>query len=147
MSARAFRFRYTPEQWATIRSAVRRLGADADQTLTYEQVSDQPSGELHSASLRERLELIGTVYLLTRRYSAEHPVMTIGQTYTPLDLVMAACDCDLDTAFGFLADQVWPSSVSIDVEGILETQAKAIDEPANGTATARVEVLAEPKEI
>ena len=32
------------------------------------------------------------------------------QGYTPLDLVMAACDCDLDTAFRFLSERLgWTS--------------------------------------
>ena len=36
--------------------------------------------------------------------------------YTPLDLVMVALDCDLDHAFGFLADRLgWSNDVAIEV--------------------------------
>ena len=34
------------------------------------------------------------------------------QGYTPLDLVMAACDCDLDTAFRFLSERLgWTANL------------------------------------
>ena len=36
------------------------------------------------------------------------------QGYTPLDLVMAACDCDLDTAFRFLSERLgWASDLDL----------------------------------
>jgi hypothetical protein len=36
------------------------------------------------------------------------------QGYTPLDLVMAACDCDLDTAFRFLSERLgWTSNLDL----------------------------------
>ena len=36
------------------------------------------------------------------------------QGYTPLDLVMAACDCDLDTAFRFLSERLgWTSDLDL----------------------------------
>jgi hypothetical protein len=40
-----------------------------------------------------------------------------NQGYTPLDLVMRVLNCDLDSAFGFLAGRLgWADSVAIDVE-------------------------------
>jgi hypothetical protein len=41
------------------------------------------------------------------------------QGYTPIDLVMAACDCDLDTAFRFLVERIPGARVDIDVSGLV----------------------------
>jgi hypothetical protein len=46
------------------------------------------------------------------------------QGYTPIDLVMAACDCDLDTAFKFLTERLG-FGVEIDVSGLVATQEPA----------------------
>ena len=47
------------------------------------------------------------------------------QGYTPLDLVMAACDCDLDTAFRFLSERLgWASDLDL----------SALRPPAEGAA-------------
>ena len=44
------------------------------------------------------------------------------QGYTPLDLVMAACGCDLDTAFGFLSTRLDWAPALINVEAtVVET--------------------------
>jgi hypothetical protein len=56
------------------------------------------------------------------------------QGYTALDLVMAACDCDLDTAFKFLAERL-AFDVDVDVSGLvpepeLESEPAPIPEPA-----------------
>src|SRR5262249_7234694 len=49
-----------------------------------------------------------------------------GFTYTALDLVMAANDCDLDTAFKFLSDHTgWVGErIEIEIEPKLEPEAK-----------------------
>jgi hypothetical protein len=47
--------------------------------------------------------------------------------YTPLDLVMTADGCDLDTAFRFLAERLG-FSVEIDVSGLVSPAAPAADE-------------------
>jgi Bifunctional DNA primase/polymerase, N-terminal/Protein of unknown function (DUF3987) len=62
------------------------------------------------------------------------------QGYTPIDLVMAACDCDLDTAFKFLAEQVG-FGVDIDVSGLVPSQEAARPDPAQ----AEPEPLPEPQ--
>jgi Bifunctional DNA primase/polymerase, N-terminal/Protein of unknown function (DUF3987) len=43
------------------------------------------------------------------------------QGYTPIDLVMAACGCDCDTAFKFLAEKIG-FGVDIDVSGLVPVQ-------------------------
>jgi hypothetical protein len=43
------------------------------------------------------------------------------QGYTPIDLTMAACSCDLDTAFKFLAEKIG-FGVDIDVSGLVPAQ-------------------------
>jgi hypothetical protein len=59
-----------------------------------------------------------------------------NQGYTPLDLVMAACGCDLDTAFGFLASRLgWGSAAPIDIELMPEAKPE----------TAKPAAAAEPK--
>ena len=43
------------------------------------------------------------------------------QGYTPLDLVMAACDCDLDTAFRFLSERLgWTSDLDLSATAAAE---------------------------
>jgi hypothetical protein len=45
------------------------------------------------------------------------------QGYTALDLVMAACDCDLDTAFKFLAERL-AFDIDVDVSGLVPTESE-----------------------
>jgi hypothetical protein len=54
-----------------------------------------------------------------------------GFTYTPLDLVMAANDCDLDTAFKFLSEHTgWAGErIEIEIEPRPEPEAKPKAEP------------------
>ena len=55
------------------------------------------------------------------------------QGYTPLDLVMAACDCDLDTAFRFLSERLgWASD--LDLSALRPPADEAAAEPAAGAA-------------
>jgi len=55
------------------------------------------------------------------------------QGYTPLDLVMTACDCDLDTAFRFLSERLgWVSDLDLSALRPLADEAAA--ERAAGTA-------------
>jgi hypothetical protein len=49
--------------------------------------------------------------------------------YTPIDLVMAACGCDLDTAFKFLVERIPGARVEIDVSGLVPDQGP---EPKSG---------------
>jgi hypothetical protein len=41
------------------------------------------------------------------------------QGYTAIDLVMAACDCDCDTAFKFLVERIPGARVDVDVSGLV----------------------------
>ena len=51
------------------------------------------------------------------------------QGYTPLDLVMAACDCDLDTAFRFLSERLgWTSN--LDLSGLQQSETRKTVEPS-----------------
>ena len=51
------------------------------------------------------------------------------QGYTPLNLVMAACDCDLDTAFRFLSERLgWASD--LDLSALRPPADEAVAEPA-----------------
>jgi hypothetical protein len=55
------------------------------------------------------------------------------QGYTPLDLVMTACDCDLDTAFRFLSERLgWASD--LDLSALRPPADEAAAEPAAGAA-------------
>ena len=55
------------------------------------------------------------------------------QGYTPLDLVMAACDCDLDTAFRFLSERLgWASD--LDLSALRPPADEAAAEPVAGAA-------------
>jgi hypothetical protein len=55
------------------------------------------------------------------------------QGYTPLDLVMTACDCDLDTAFRFLSERLgWASN--LDLSALRPPADKAAAELAAGAA-------------
>src|SRR5262245_14026227 len=55
------------------------------------------------------------------------------QGYTPLDLVMAACDCDLDTAFRFLSERLgWASD--LDLSALRPPADEAAAELAAGAA-------------
>jgi len=57
-----------------------------------------------------------------------------GGTYTPLDLVMAANDCDLDTAFKFLSEHTgWTGAVWINGSGTVPPT--AAEKPEAGSAT------------
>ena len=57
------------------------------------------------------------------------------QGYTPLDLVMAACDCDLDTAFRFLSERLgWTSN--LDLSGLQQQSDEAeTAEPSRASQT------------
>ena len=56
------------------------------------------------------------------------------QGYTPLDLVMAACDCDLDTAFRFLSERLgWASDLDLSATAAAERD-EAAAEPVAGAA-------------
>src|SRR5262249_25475564 len=74
-----------------------------------------------------------------------------GGTYTPLDLVMVANDCDLDTAFKFLSDHTgWTGTVWADESGTeVETRTPAPDgkakSKAEGTEAKADESKPEPK--
>ena len=58
------------------------------------------------------------------------------QGYTPLDLVMAACGCDLDTAFRFLSERLgWASD--LDLSGLQPPADEAAAEPIAGAAASR----------
>jgi hypothetical protein len=59
------------------------------------------------------------------------------QGYTPVDLVMAVCGCDCDTAFRFLSERIG-FGVEVDVSGLVPTEAA----PA---AESRPEPKARPK--
>ena len=55
------------------------------------------------------------------------------QGYTPLDLVMAACDCDLDTAFRFLSERLgW--AADLDLSALRPPADEAAAEPVAGAA-------------
>src|SRR5262249_30484463 len=55
------------------------------------------------------------------------------QVYTPLDLVMTACGCDLDTAFRFLSERLgWASD--LDLSALRPPADEAAAEPAAGAA-------------
>ena len=55
------------------------------------------------------------------------------QGYTPLDLVMAACGCDLDTAFRFLSERLgWASN--LDLSALRQRADEAAAEPVAGAA-------------
>ena len=48
--------------------------------------------------------------------------------YTPLDLVMVACECDLDTAFRFLSERLnW--APDIDLSGLLQPKQPELQAP------------------
>ena len=48
--------------------------------------------------------------------------------YTPLDLVMVACECDLDTAFRFLSERLnW--APDIDLSGLLQLKQPELQAP------------------
>ena len=56
-----------------------------------------------------------------------------NQGYTPLDLVMAACDCDLDTAFRFLSERLgW--AADLDLSALRPPADEAAAEPVAGAA-------------
>src|SRR5262249_23022094 len=58
-----------------------------------------------------------------------------GFTYTALDLVMAANDCDLDTAFKFLSDHTgWASErvILVDAATVLGAAPTAVETPTEG---------------
>jgi hypothetical protein len=55
------------------------------------------------------------------------------QGYTPVDLVMAACSCDCDTAFRFLSERIG-FGVEIDVSGLVPPQ-----EPVKAAASPKPE--------
>src|SRR5262245_10474912 len=53
--------------------------------------------------------------------------------YTPLDLVMVACDCDLDTAFRFLSERLgW--AADLDLSALRPSADEAAPEPVAGAA-------------
>jgi hypothetical protein len=69
------------------------------------------------------------------------------QGYTPLDLVMAACDCDLDTAFRFLSERLgWTSDLDLSrlqpSAKSSETATKPIAAGASATPEPPVDELA-----
>jgi hypothetical protein len=66
------------------------------------------------------------------------------QGYTPIDLVMAACECDLDTAFKFLAERLG-FGVEVDVSGLVAAQ---VAEPElKSDRQGRAETSADPKPV
>ena len=56
-----------------------------------------------------------------------------NQGYTPLDLVMAACDCDLDTAFRFLSERLGWAAI-LDLSALRPPADEAAAEPVAGAA-------------
>jgi hypothetical protein len=66
------------------------------------------------------------------------------QGYTPIDLVMAACDCDCDTAFKFLAERLG-FGIEIDVSGLVPPKGPARPVPEEQPPPAQPEPAPQPE--